>query len=181
MGRSCATMPRMTSVIKLFWNLCLLRIGPDSVPAHAWFVTAAVMADIALSTFVNTTVSDVGASWALGWVVVSLATVAAVTWLILSIRGLTGRFPATLAALAGTDFLLTVIPAILAPIAAIQTFVLIAVQIWLILVWGFIFRHSFNISLAFGIVIAFGVSLLSTIVAGAAIGFPVVEEAGAVS
>ena len=171
----------MTTVLKLFWNLCLLRIGPDSVPGKTWFVAAAVIADIALSTFVNTTVGDIGATWALGWVVVSLATVGVVTWLVLSLRGLTGRFPATLAALAGTDFLLTVIPAVLIPITGVQVFVMVAVQIWLIVVWGFIFQHSFNTSLAFGILIAFGVSLLSTIVAGAAIGLPGADQAGTVS
>ena len=171
----------MATVIKLFWNLCLLRIGPDAVPGQTWFVTTAVLADIALSTFVNTTVGDIGATWALGWVVVSLATVGTVTWLALSLRGLTGRFPATLAALAGTDFLLTLIPGVLLPIMGPQTIVMVAVQIWLIVVWGFIFRHSFNTSLALGILAAFGMSLLSTIVAGTAVGLPGVEQAGAAS
>ena len=171
-------MPRMASVLKLFWNLCLLRIGPESVPAQTWFVAGAVIADIALSTFVNTTVGDVGTGWALGWAVIPLATVGAVTWLALFLRGMAGRFPATLAALAGTDFLLTILPALLTPVAGIQAFVMVPLQIWLIVVWGFIFQHSFNTSLAFGILIAFGISLVSTIVAGAAIGFPGLEQAG---
>ena len=174
-------MPAMASVVKLFWNLCLLRTGPESVPAHAWFVAAALIANIALSTFVNTTVGETPISLALGWAVVSLATVAAVTWLALFFRGLAGRFPATLAALAGSEFLLTVVPALLAPIEGVQTLVMIGLQIWLIVVWGFIFQHSFNTSLAFGILAAFGVSLLSMMVAGVAIGPPGVEQAGTAS
>lgn len=171
----------MATVLKLFWNLCLLRIGPESVPGRTWFVATAVLADIALSTFVNTTVGDVGTAWALGWAVIPLATVGAVTWLALFLRGMGGRFPATLAALAGTDFLLTVLPALLTPVAGIQAFVMVPLQIWLIVVWGFIFQHSFNTSLAFGILIAFGISLVSTLVAGVAIGFPGLEQAGPTS
>ncbi len=169
----------MASVLKIFWNLCLLRIGPEAVPDQTWFVAAVVLADIALSAFVNATIGSVGTATALGYAVVSLATVATVAWLALHLKGIAGRFPATLSALAGSDFLLTVIPAALAPIEVVQPVVIIAVfQIWLIVVWGFIFRHAFNTTLAFGILIAFGISVLTTIVAGVAIGIPGVEQAG---
>ena len=169
----------MVSVLKLFWNLCLLRIGPDAVPGQTGFVAAVVLADIALSAFVNATIGNVGTATALGYSVVSLATVATVAWLVLYLKGISGRFPATLSALAGSDFLLTVIPAALAPIEVVQPVVIIAVfQIWLIVVWGFIFRHAFNTTLAFGILTAFGISVLTTVVAGVAIGIPGVEQAG---
>ena len=172
----------MASVLKLFWNLCLLRLGPEAVPGQTWFVATVVLANIVISTFLNVTIGRGGTGTALGYAVVSLATVATVTWMALYFRGISGRFPATLSALAGSEFLLTVIPAALAPIEVVQPLIIIAVfQIWLIVVWGSIFQHAFNTTLAFGILIAFGISLLTNIVAVAAIGIPGVEQAGSSS
>ena len=101
----------MAAVLNLFWNLCLLRVGPAAVPAYTWFVAAVVAADIALSTFVGVMVGDGALAAALSLAVVSLATVAVVTWAGLRITGETRRFPATLAALAGSDVLLSLAPA----------------------------------------------------------------------
>ena len=161
----------MAPVLKLFWNLCLLRAGPATVPPHAWFVATVVAADIALSTFVGSIVGQASAMQALSLAVVSLATVGALTWVGLRVGGRTGRFPATLAALAGSDVLLSLVPAAIAPFPALQPLLVIAVfQLWLIVVWGFIYQHAFDTSLAFGIVIAFGVALLATFVVGATLG-----------
>ena len=161
----------MAAVLNLFWNLCLLRVGPAAIPAYTWFVVAVVAADIALTTFVGVTVGDGAASQALSLAVVSLATVAAITWGGLRLAGEAKRFPATLAALAGSDVLLSLVPAALAPFEALQPLFIIAIfQLWLIVVWGSIYRHAFDTSLAFGIVIAFGTALVATFVVGLALG-----------
>lgn len=161
----------MAAVLTLFWNLCLLRVGPAAIPAYTWFVAAVVAADIALSTFVGVMVGDGALAAALSLAVVSLATVAVVTWAGLRITGETRRFPATLAALAGSDVLLSLAPAMLAPFPQLQPLFVIAVfQLWLIVVWGSIYRHAFDTSLAFGVVIAFGVALVATFVVGLALG-----------
>ena len=169
-GQLCDNF-RMAAVLNLFWNLCLLRVGPAAIPAYTWFVVAVVVADIALSTFVGTMLGGGSAGQALALAVVSMAVVAAVTWGGLHITGQAGRFPATLAALAGSDVLLSLVPAALAPFQALQPLFVIAVfQLWLIVVWGSIYRQAFDTSLAFGVVIAFGVALVATFVVGLALG-----------
>ena len=162
---------RMAAVLNLFWNLCLLRVGPADVPPYTWFVVAVVVADIALSTFVGTMLGGGSAGQALALAVVSMAAVAAFTWGGLRLTGQSGRFPATLAALAGSDVLLSLVPAALAPFQALQPLFVIAVfQLWLIVVWGSIYRQAFDTSLAFGIIMAFGVALVATFVVGLALG-----------
>lgn len=161
----------MAAVFNLFWNLCLLRVGPAAIPAYTWFVAVVVAADIALSTFVGAMVGEGSGAEALALAVVSLATVAALTWGGLRITGQSGRFPATLAALAGSDVLLSLVPAALVSFEALRPLFVIAVfQLWLIVVWGSIYRQAFDTSLAFGIVIAFGVALVATFVVGLALG-----------
>ena len=158
----------MTLVLKLFWNLCLLRVGPAAVPQYAWFVGMAVVADIAISTFLGAMIGGGAALQALTLAVASLAMVAALTWGGLRLVGKIGRFPATLGALAGSDVLLSLIPAALTPFPVLQPLLVIAVfQLWLIVVWGFIYQHAFDTSLAIGIVIALAITFVASAALGA--------------
>lgn len=166
----------MTSVLKLFWNICILRDGPESVPSHTWFVTALIIVDVAWATLINRTfVPDISTLAALGYVVISIATTAMITWFALFVRDLEGRFPATLAALVGCDILLVgMLGASLQLDAVFQSTVTMVLggvfQIWAIVVWGFIFRRALDSTLTVGILIAFGVTVLSVIIGRVAIG-----------
>lgn len=163
----------MVSLATLFWNICILRVGPESVPARTWFALVLVVANIAVALAYHRMMEASGAETlstlqALGLSLVSIATVAAVTRFILSFRRLDERFLATLTALIGTDLLINVFVVVASQLSklvglppSIATGIL---QIWVIVVWGFIYHRAFNITLLFGILIAFGIIIVAFIV-----------------
>ena len=163
----------MVSLATLFWNICILRAGPESVPARVWFALVLLVADIAVALVYHRLLGAAGADalntlQALGFSLVSIATVAVVTRSVLYFRKLDSRFLATLTALIGTDLLISVLIVIASQISKlvglppdISTGIL---QIWGIVVWGFIYHRAFNTTLLFGILIAFGIGILAFIV-----------------
>ena len=163
----------MVSLATLFWNICILRAGPESVPARVWFALVLLVADVAVALVYHRMLGATGADalntlQALGFSLVSIATVAVVTRSILYFRKLDNRFLATLTALIGTDLLISVLIVIASQISKlvglppdISTGIL---QIWGIVVWGFIYHRAFNTTLLFGILIAFGIGILAFIV-----------------
>ena len=168
----------MVSLATLFWNICILRAGPESVPARVWFALVLLFADIAVALFYHRMLGATGAEalntlQALGFSLVSIATVAVVTRSVLYFRKLDSRFLATLTALIGTDLLISVFIVIASQLSKlvglppeIATGIL---QIWGIVVWGFIYHRAFNTTLLFGILIAFGMGILAFIVSIAAV------------
>ena len=169
----------MVSLVTLFWKICILRAGPESVPARVWFAVVLLIADIAVALLHHrlTFSEDPGALTmlqALGVGLVNIAIIAAVTRSALSIRKLDERFLATLTALIGTDLMISVLIVVASELSklmgvspAIATFLL---QAWGIVVWGFIYQRAFNTTLMFGIVIAFGVGIFALFVSLAAVG-----------
>ena len=160
----------MVSLATLFWNICILRAGPESVPARVWFALVLLVADIAVALVYHRMLGAdaLNTLQALGFSLVSIATVAVVTRSVLYFRKLDNRFVATLTALIGTDLLISVLIVIASQISKlvglppdISTGIL---QIWGIVVWGSIYHRAFNITLLFGILIAFGIGILAFIV-----------------
>ncbi|MCY3817761.1 MAG: hypothetical protein OXH52_00125 [Gammaproteobacteria bacterium] len=39
----------MAALVTLFWNICILRVGPESVPARVWFILVLLIADMAVA------------------------------------------------------------------------------------------------------------------------------------
>ena len=169
----------MVSLVTLFWKICILRAGPESVPARVWFAVVLLIADITVALLHHRLMFSEGPEaltmlQALGVGLVYIAIIAAVTRSALSIRKLDERFLATLSALIGTDLMISVLIVVASELSklvgvspAIATFLL---QAWLIVVWGFIYQRAFNTTLMFGIVIAFGVSIFALFVSLAAVG-----------
>ena len=169
----------MVSLLSLFWNICILRVGPESVPARVWFVVALLIVDIAVALLFHRLVyaaqpDGLTALQALAVSIVSIAIIAVVTRSALSFRKLDERFLATLTALVGTDLLISILILIASQLSmlvgvspSIGTGIL---EIWGIVVWGFIYQRAFNTSLLFGIVIAFGIGLLALLVSLGAVG-----------
>ena len=160
----------MVSLATLFWNICILRAGPESVPARVWFALVLLVADIAVALVYHRMLGAdaLNTLQALGFSLVSIATVAVVTRSVLYFRKLDNRFLATLTALIGTDLLISVLIVIASQISKlvglppdISTGIL---QIWGIVVWGSIYHRAFNTTLLFGILIAFGIGILAFIV-----------------
>ena len=165
----------MKAVLQLFLQICLLRASPSAVPTIGWFVAAIVVANFVVSVALNL-VAD--ASTALLNVVVATAvaqaTIAAMVYFALHLREVASRFIATVTALFGCDALITALY-----VATLPAFALISddvarnsvypFSIWSIAVAGYILHQALNTSLAVGIAIGFGISLVGTVFSQAAI------------
>lgn len=167
----------MASVVTLFWNICILRAGPESVPARVWFAAVLILADIAVALLYVSFLSSPGGLTGLqafGFTLVSIATVAVITRSVLALRGLDQRFLATLTALIGTDLLIGIVAVVVGQLSKLvgipPDIPANILQIWALVVWGFIYQRAFNTILLFGILMAFGIWVLAIIVAGAAFG-----------
>jgi hypothetical protein len=166
----------MKPILAVFWNICLLRRGPELVPTHPLFIATVVIADVLLSLFVamqyggNASLMQVATSTA-----VTMATLAAVVWTALNLRGFSGRFPATITALFGCDLLFTLLVALLVPLlggtgSPFSIGVAAVIGFWSIAVNGFILHRAMNISVFAGIIFAFGIAFLAFALASAAAG-----------
>ena len=51
----------MVSLATLFWNICILRAGPESVPARVWFALVLLVADIAVALVYHRMLGATGA------------------------------------------------------------------------------------------------------------------------
>ncbi len=166
----------MVSFVTIFWNICILRAGPESVPARIWFAVVLLIADIAVLLVQQGMMNDllpepdrVTMLHALGFNLVVMAAVAVFTRSALYFRKFGERFLATITALIGTHLLITVlIVAVtqLSNLVGLPPLILVAVlEIWRIVVWGFIYQRAFNTTLMLGIPLAFVVFILANVVA----------------
>jgi hypothetical protein len=165
----------MKPILAVFWNICLLRRGPELVPTHPLFVVSVVVADIVLSLFVRARYgNDASLLQTATSTLVTMATLTAATWLALNLRGVLARFPATITAMFGCDLLFTLLIALLIPLAgeARNAINIVAglILLWGIAVNGFILHRAMNITVFAGILAAFGMALVAATLAGSAAG-----------
>jgi len=163
----------MKLILSVFWNICLLRRGPEFVPTHPLFVASVVIADILLSLFVRVQYGGEAPLMEIAtFTLVTMATLATITWLALSLRGVIRRFPATITAMFGCDLLFTLLIALLIPLAGgVRGAVSILgglILIWSIAVNGFILHRAMNITIFVGILSAFGMALVAATLATSA-------------
>ncbi len=171
----------MVALVTLFWNICILRIGPESVPGRVWFVLVLLIADMAVALLYHhmlllqdpeavrlTTLQT------LGFGLVNIATMAVITRSAMSFRGLDNRFLATLTALIGTDLLISIVIVAASQVShlvGLPAFIATSVLfIWGFVVWGFIYHRAFNTTFVIGILIAFGIGMVAYIVGLIAVG-----------
>lgn len=169
-----ATISLMTPVLKLFWNICILRDGPERIPTHGYFIALLVAADLGLATFIYTHFVGYTAVTAMSYVIVALAVSAAITWFALYVKNVDGRFPATFAALIGCDVVIGTLLAVALQITApfenvVQSAAAMGFQIWSIVVAGFILKRALGSTLTIGILIALGTAFLGAIISNVAV------------
>jgi hypothetical protein len=149
----------MKVVLQLFWQICLLRQGPEHVPTQNWFIATVVSANILCSLALSLVLDDSSSFISvLTRLVVTQATTAALVWLALFLREQGNRFPATVTALFGCDLIITVCFATLVPVVSIigeggSTFIFLGFMIWSVAVAG--------VPLGIGILIAVAMMVLS--------------------
>jgi hypothetical protein len=145
-------------MVAMFWNLCLLRTGPESMPTVPVFVATVLVLDIALNVTALLPMDNISVP-AIGQVVSSVATFGVVTYALLSAKGLQSRFTATFMAILGSDVIITLVQIPLLPIVRVlgeTPFVvaLFAFLLWTLIVIGFIFQRALEVRREIGIALA---------------------------
>lgn len=159
----------------MLWKLleiCLLRAGPQDLPATPQFLAFALIGYFLVDVLMSLLSFPVGAAFAVSLLDVLL--LAAFAQIVLRIVAKPARFNQTLAALAGTGQLLgllalplirglTAAQAVGEPASGLAL-AWLAVLIWSLLVLGHILRHALNVSLMTGVGIGVLYSLLSVMI-----------------
>lgn len=171
----------MTAVLRLFWNICLLRNGPETVPTHTWFLVSLVTAELAIGVVVLAVVyPDYSLALSLNLAFINLAVTASITWFALYLRNHEPRFPATLGAILGTEVLIDAVSALAlgATSGMARQATLWVVTVWSVAVVGFILRRALATRLWVGIMLALAMGFVGMIIAGAFLGEAIGDEYG---
>ena len=163
----------MGAVLRLFWGICLLRLGPEQVPTRTGFLCALVAAQLAMTAVRRAIIMpELSTALALNVALIGLVVIASVTWFALYIRHFEARFPATFGAILGTGL---VIEAAFLAAYGITSGVLREGASWLCLLWevtvvGFILHRALSCKLWGGVLLAFAAHMVGLVVVQAALG-----------
>ena len=163
----------MAAVLKLFWDMCLLRGGPESVPTNTWFLCALMALELALSALTLGVVRPaLPTVLALNVALVGLAVTACLVWFALYIRRLEVRFPATLGAVVGTSLFINAAYTLTYGITSgvVQQGAAWASWLWGVVVVGFILHKALSCKLRSGILLSFGFAVVSIVIGQATLG-----------
>ncbi len=164
----------MLDLLRRFLDLCVLRIGPQDLPASQTLLAGALLAYVASGTLL--TAPLYGAAHALLGALVDAGFMWLYAMALLSALGLRPRTVQTVTALAGagTVFDLLALPLIQALAGMSQeelgrsggfsSLLYVGLLIWLLVVYGHVFRQALDRSRAIGLAAAFGYLLFSTMV-----------------
>jgi hypothetical protein len=168
----------MKPLVLVFWNICLLRRGPEQVPTAAWFVATVALADLLMSLLLSLRMdSDFQVLPALTYLLVNMSVIASVTWFALGIKKFEKRFLATVTALFGCDLLMSLVLVIFSGFSGAldQPLTLGAVAltgIWSLAVTGFILHKAMEFSMTAGVLMALAIALFSVTLGQAATVIP---------
>jgi len=166
----------MNHLIKLFFQIALLRKGPQDVPAHPGLLRLILPVYLAINLLILL-LNDYW-STALQQIAVDFMLMLAFSWPLLHFSGKQARFPQTLCALLGTDAVISfcavpVVASLNSNPADIAVLAMLLLMVWHWLVTGHIFRHALDKPLFFGL----GLSLLYILISSQvmALLFPVIS------
>jgi len=159
----------MYQLLKLFYGICLLKKGPQDIPASDWLFRVLLIVSIFVDFLVLILNTDLFSSIVQTFVEIALTL--GLTWVILYIAKKQFRFQQTVCALMATDILISLLAlpaiAILVNGGAGSTFiVIILLMVWHWVVSGHIFTHALEQPFSFGLGIAFLYIFLSIQVMG---------------
>ena len=157
----------MATVIKLFWNICLLRVGPELVPTRAWFISAILLAHLTAHVlWFDMAMPALGVALALNAAFINLAVMASIGWFALYIRHLEDRFPATLCAAAGAETLLNGVLTVTYGFTSgsFQQSVLWGFTLWGVVVVGFILHRALSCKPWLGMVLSLAMAFFGAVV-----------------
>jgi len=163
--------------------MCLLRLGPQDLPASSLLLGIAVAAHVGLGTLITTLYYPLATAFAVS--LTGTLLLGLLAFGLLSVRGVTERFSQTYAAFAGTGAVLEAVALPLvamlegnaandgpSPGGAILTIAWLVLLIWSWVVSGHILRHALSVHLTAGIGISMGFFWLSALVIHQLFGTP---------
>ncbi len=166
--RQAVKLCAMHSLIFRFFDICMLRSGPQELPASAFLLRVVLALNILVGTLVSFPLS--GFDHALLEVSLDIILLGILLYAGLQWRGLQARFVQTFIALMGTGIILgmltmPVVYQLVASKAANEPALFTALVWWGLVFWNItifahILRHGFNIQLGYAFVVAIGYILL---------------------
>ncbi len=166
----------MSPLITLFWDICLLRRGPQEVPASLVLLKLSLLAYAATGLLsLSLGLSQVGASRIVLLTLADVALLAGLSYAVLHTLGLVPRYLQTLTALAGAGTLLQLIGLPLGlwyqrelaanGAADLPALLWLVLLLWSISITAHILRHAFSVSFGIGLLYAVGYLVTSWTVA----------------
>jgi hypothetical protein len=148
----------MFEIIKLLFEICLFKKGPQNLPNSVWLLRILVIVDVGISFLMMNIRTD----WfnSLLQAVVGVLLVVGFSWIMLYLARRLERFDLTACALLGTDALISffALPGIASMMlgrgALLAFFVMIALMIWHWAVIGHIIRNALEQTLVFSLGLA---------------------------
>ncbi len=166
-------MTAMRSLFDLFLDICLLRRGPQDVPA-SWALLKLSLVAYGLTSLLVQLVS-VQPSTALLQALLDVGLLAGLTYAVLRALGHSMRFTQTLTALAGAGALLglVILPVVIwmdresasGSEPGLPVLVFFAWLIWSVAVVAHVLRHALSTSLATAVIYTLGYLVISVVVA----------------
>jgi len=169
----------MTAVLRLFWNICLMRDGPETVPTHTWFLSALIAAYLAVGVLMlSTAYPGLSPMLAFNWTLIGLVVTASVAWFALYLRNHEARFPATLGAVVGAKLLMAALSALVYATTSGTTeqAATWAVTIWGVAVVGFVLHRSLATRLWVGVAISLAATAMGWLVAAGTLGVVITAQ-----
>jgi hypothetical protein len=171
----------LQALIYFFVELCLLRKGPQDLPASSALFGLALGADLVVGVIIALS-AGISAGIGLTRGGVEIALMLMLLYLALHFTGRLPRFTQTATALLGAGALIglaAALPVAMLPAAgegepqpALAVLLFLGLIVWSVLVTGHILRHTFGLTLGQGAVIALAYDLLAYNLTGALFSVP---------
>jgi hypothetical protein len=163
--------PNVLSLLNLFVDLCLLRRGPQDLPASRALLLLVLALDVAAGILLGRIVWGAMGP-AVGATLLDVAVLMLLLGIALRTRSLVPRFTQSASALLGVGALFTLLAIPLQPLLevsdaadpdGVSALVYLLYVVWVQVVYGHILRHTLNLPFGAGIAIALGYTLTSAI------------------
>jgi hypothetical protein len=155
----------MYNLIVLFFEIAILRKGPQDVPASPWMIRLLIPVYFVINLLillVNSFTTN-----ALAQILVEFLLLIGFCWPLLYFSGKSGRFAQTFSAFLGTDavisfFAIPVVVSLNSNSSDLALFGMLLLMVWHWLVSGHIFRHALDKPLFFGLALSLLYILISS-------------------
>ncbi len=165
----------MVTILSLLWRIALLRSGPEDVPSSSALLVVIITGNMIVSLILSLSLGDQGAGVVLTTILINLAAQAAIIYGLLYIVGKPDRLTQTLSAYFGCDLLLNLL--IGSGIIVLRIFgfdvitpLALAIVLWSVVVFGFIFHRALEVHMVVGVGLAFILMLVTVSMGQLAVG-----------